>query len=95
MLTFDLKQMSRIAKYMKTGLDQPLILDRSTHLNKNLSLTLVLHVYYYKVLATLNLQTLDLKTSRYQVHCSGVNKICKYSYAKVLIIMNKKLLHFL
>lgn len=70
MLTFDLKWMSRIAQYMKTDLVQRLILDWSMHLYKNLSLTLVLHVYYCKVLATLNLQTLDLKTSRYQ--CTGM-----------------------
>ena len=60
---------------MEIGLDHPLILKWSIPLHKNLSLTLALHAYHCKVFAIVSLQTLTLKTSRYQVHWAGVKKI--------------------
>ena len=59
---------------MEISLDQPQILNWSIPLHKNLSLTLVLHGYHCKVFATFSLQTLALKTPRYQVHWAVVKK---------------------
>ena len=70
---------------MEIGQDKPLILECQLPLHKNLTLTLVLHAYHCKDFVSLSLQTLHLKASRYQVHWAGLNKMLKYSHAKVLM----------
>lgn len=62
-----------------------LMLNWSIPWHKNILLTSILQARHCKVFAIFNLQTLYLKTSRYQIHWAGVNEIFKYSHAKLSI----------